>query len=83
MASRFIAENHGGPTLRYALLFGMAFHFLASEPRTAPRVAFAGRTVLRLGVALLGMRIGLEDILALDFLPIVTALAAMTAAGFS
>ena len=41
-----------------ALLFGLALNFLGEEgARAAPGLAFAGRHVLRLGVALLGLRI--------------------------
>jgi uncharacterized membrane protein YadS len=29
LASTFISDHYGGPTLLYALLFGMAFHFLS------------------------------------------------------
>ena len=40
-----------------ALLLGMAFQFLSEEGRCADGIAFTSRTVLRLGVALLGVRI--------------------------
>jgi uncharacterized integral membrane protein (TIGR00698 family) len=79
MASRFVAEHYGGPTLLYALLIGMAFNFLAGEPRTAPGVACGGRNVLRLGVGLLGVQIGLADILALGPMPVVTVVLAVAA----
>jgi len=62
IAARFIAEHYGGPTLLFALLFGMAFAFLGDEGRAAPGIAWSGKAVLRLGVALLGARIGLEEL---------------------
>jgi len=65
MAAVFVSDHYGGPTLLYALLLGIAFNFLAKEPRTAPGIEFAARQVLRVGVALLGARIGLEQIGAL------------------
>lgn len=55
-AATFIAEHYGGPQLLYALLFGIAFNFLAAEPKTGPGIEFAARQVLRFGVALLGAR---------------------------
>ena len=62
IASSFIAENRGGPTLLYALLLGMALNGVAMEGNAKPGVDFAARRVLRFGVALLGARITLEQI---------------------
>ncbi|TCO81195.1 putative integral membrane protein (TIGR00698 family) [Plasticicumulans lactativorans] len=62
MAAAFIADHYGGPTLLYALLLGMAFHFLSEEGRCVAGVEFASRSVLRFGVALLGARITLGQI---------------------
>ena len=62
LASTFISEHYGGPQFLYALLFGMAFNFLAAEPRTAPGIDLAAKRVLRFGVALLGARITVGQI---------------------
>ena len=67
LAASFVAGLHNGPQLLYALLFGVCFHFMSSEPRTAPGIEFCGRTVLRIGVALLGARITLAQIAALGW----------------
>ncbi len=66
-AASFIVGTHGGPLILIALLLGMTFHFLADEPRFAPGLAFASQTVLRIGVALLGARITLEQIVGLGW----------------
>jgi uncharacterized integral membrane protein (TIGR00698 family) len=71
MASVFISDHHGGPTLLYALLLGMAFHSVVAGTNSALGVNFCSKTVLRVGVALLGARIGLEQINALGWSPIV------------
>lgn len=75
MAAVFVSDHYGGPTLLYALLLGIAFNFLAQEPRTAPGIEFSARRVLRVGVALLGARIGLEQIgdLGADVIGLVVA----------
>ena len=65
LAATFVSARYGGPQLLYALFFGIAFNFLASDPRTQAGIQFAARTVLRVGVALLGARISLEQIAAL------------------
>lgn len=62
LATTFIADHYGGPTLLYALLFGMSLHFLSEEGRCIQGIEFAARTVLRLGVALLGVRMTLEQV---------------------
>lgn len=70
LATTFIADHYGGPTLLYALLFGMTLNFLTEEGRCLPGVDFSSRTVLRLGVALLGVRITLEEVAALGIGPV-------------
>jgi uncharacterized integral membrane protein (TIGR00698 family) len=62
IASTFIADHRGGPTLLYALLLGMALNPVAAEGRAKPGVDFVARSVLRFGVALLGARITIDQI---------------------
>ncbi|MFU2325779.1 YeiH family protein [Pseudomonas sp. NFX98] len=78
MASAFIADHYGGPTLLYALLFGMACHFLSEHSRCLPGIEFASRTLLRIGVALLGARITLEQIGALGWQTVLAAVFAVS-----
>lgn len=67
LAASFVAASQGGPSVLYALLLGMAFNFLASDIRFAEGIAFSARSILRIGVALLGGRITLEQISALGW----------------
>lgn len=67
LAASFVAALHNGPPMLYALLFGTAFHYQSSEERTAAGVDFSSRTLLRLGVGLLGARITLEQIAGLGW----------------
>ncbi len=76
MCAQFVSEHYGAPAMLMALLFGIAFHFLAEEGRCVPGIAFASRTVLRLGVALLGARISVELLIGLG-----PALIALVVAG--
>ena len=62
LASTFLSEHDGGPQLLYALLIGLAFHFIHGNPQAKPGIEFCGRTVLRVGVALLGVRITLNQV---------------------
>ena len=67
LAATFVAGLHGGPQLLYALFFGVCFHFLSEEPSTRAGIDFCARSVLRVGVALLGARITVAQIAALGW----------------
>lgn len=59
--AQFLSEHYGAPAMLLALLLGLALNFLAEDgTRTAPGIAVTARTVLRLGVALLGARISVD-----------------------
>lgn len=66
-AATFLSEHYGASTMLFALLIGMAFNFLSSEGRCALGIAFASKTLLRLGVALLGLRVTIAEISDLGF----------------
>ncbi|MGB9110197.1 MAG: putative sulfate exporter family transporter [Telluria sp.] len=70
-AATFLSEHYGAPVMLFALLLGMALHFLASEGACKPGIEFTARTVLRLGVALLGLRLTLGQMAALGVKPVV------------
>ena len=61
-AATFVSDHHGGPTLLYALLFGMALNSLIEGSSAKPGVEYTSKSILRIGVALLGVRIGLDQI---------------------
>jgi uncharacterized integral membrane protein (TIGR00698 family) len=68
-AASFLSEHYGAPVMLFALLVGMGLNFLSGEGPCKAGIEFTARTVLRLGVALLGMRITLEQIAALGWKP--------------
>lgn len=76
LAATFVSHLQGGPQLLYALLLGVAFHYLSHEARTKPGIEFSGRTVLRLGVGLLGARITAAQIVGLGWGTALTVIAA-------
>lgn len=67
LAATTVSHLHGGPTLLYSLLFGVALHHLSKDPMTRRGIEFCSSTVLRLGVGLLGARITAQQILALGW----------------
>ena len=76
VAAMFLAEHYGAPVMLFALLLGMALNFLTQpeaggqKNRSAAGIDFTAKAVLRLGVALLGLRITLDQVLALGWQPI-------------
>lgn len=60
LAAKFLSEHYGAPAMLLALLLGIALHFLAEEGKCVAGVMFAGSSLLRIGVALLGARISVE-----------------------
>jgi len=70
MAAISLAEHYGASALLFALLLGMAMNFLSTEGRCVPGIQFSASTLLRIGVALLGVRITLAQVTALGAGPI-------------
>ena len=68
-AASFLGEHYKAPVLLFALLLGLAMNFLSSGP-CAPGIEFAARNLLRVGVALLGLRITLGQVVALGWGPV-------------
>lgn len=75
-ASKFISAHYGAPAMLMALMFGISMNFLSDHPKCSEGIAFGARTVLRLGVALLGLRISFDMIGTLGW-PVVALVVAM------
>ncbi|MCY1209614.1 hypothetical protein D9M68_436340 [compost metagenome] len=76
-AAKFLSEHYGAPVILFALLLGIAMNFLTGENACAPGIAFSARTVLRWGVALLGLRITVGEIAALGWQPVAGVVASV------
>ena len=72
-AAQFLSEHYGAPTMLFALLIGMAFNFLSDDEKCRPGIAFSSSTLLKIGVALLGARVTLEQITSLGVKPLIMA----------
>ncbi|GGH58777.1 putative sulfate exporter family transporter [Frigidibacter albus] len=72
-AASFLSEHYGAPAMLFALLLGMAFNFMAADPRATPGIALSSQTVLRLGVGLLGLRLTFGDIADLGLVAVLGA----------
>ena len=62
LAAQWLSEHYKAPVMLFALLLGMAVNFTGDDPRCRPGIDFAARQILRIGVALLGMRITFDQV---------------------
>ena len=76
-AANFLAEHYEAPLMLFALLLGMALNFLAQNDACKPGIEFTSRSLLRIGVALLGIRITFEQIAALGWQPVALVVGAV------
>lgn len=71
VAATFLSDHYGAPVMLFALLLGMAFHFLSEDGSCAIGVDFAAKALLRFGVGLLGLRLGLAEVMSLGLTPVI------------
>jgi uncharacterized integral membrane protein (TIGR00698 family) len=67
ITATFLSEHYNAPVMLFALLLGIAFHFLMETPGCADGVEFSGRQLLRIGIGLLGVRITFADLSSLGW----------------
>jgi uncharacterized integral membrane protein (TIGR00698 family) len=70
-AASFLAQSYGAPVMLLALLIGMALHGVAAQSDCARGSDFASRTLLRWGVALMGLRLDIQDVSVLGWGPVI------------
>lgn len=64
-AAMFLSQHYGAPQMLFALLLGIAMHFLMDYDKCVPGINFSSKTILRIGVSLLGFRITVDQIMSL------------------
>lgn len=74
MAAAFLGSHYKGSMLLFALLLGLSLHFVSEDKRCTPGIQFASSTMLRLGVALLGLRLTIEHVVTLGWQTVVALL---------
>ena len=77
LAAMFLGKHYGAPVLLFALLLGMALNFLSHGTRAQEGIEFTARQVLRLGVALLGLRLTVGEVAALGWTPVLAIVVAV------
>ena len=76
-AAGLIATLTSGPIMLFALLLGIAMNFLGKRAEFDAGIAFTAKFILRMGVALLGLKITLGDVASLGWGPMLLVLAAV------
>jgi uncharacterized integral membrane protein (TIGR00698 family) len=76
-AATFLSQHYVVPVMLVALLLGMAMNFLSTDGRCTAGIDFTARTVLRFGVALLGLRITVWQMAELGPWPVALVVAAV------
>lgn len=71
MAAQFLAKSYQAPVMLFALLLGISFNFLTETEACQKGIEFCSKKFLRIGVVLLAVRITLDDIMSLGYLPII------------
>lgn len=77
LAAFTLANQYGAPVMLFALLLGMAISFLGDDKRCEPGITFCSKTVLRTGVALLGLRVSTANLLEIGWPPVLLVVAAV------
>ncbi len=77
MAAAFLGGHYKGSMLLFALLLGLALHFISDDKRCAAGIQFASSTVLRIGVALLGLRLTIDHVVTLGWQTVVALMVAV------
>jgi uncharacterized integral membrane protein (TIGR00698 family) len=70
-AAGFLAQSYGAPVMLLALLIGMSLHGVAEKSESARGLGFASQTLLRWGVALMGLRLDVQDVSVLGWMPVI------------
>ena len=60
VAAQFVSDHYGAPAMLMALLMGIALNFISQDRNCQAGIEFSARTILRLGIALLGLRVSFE-----------------------
>jgi uncharacterized integral membrane protein (TIGR00698 family) len=62
LAATYLSDHYHAPPVIFALLLGMALNALAGESKYKPGIDISARSLLRLSVALLGLRITFSQV---------------------
>lgn len=65
LAAGYLSDHYHAPLTLMALLVGLALNFLSADRRLLPGLGFASRTLLRIGIVMVGARVTFGQMIAL------------------
>ena len=78
LAALFLSQHYAAPAMLFALLLGIALSFVYQKKPCTEGIEFTACHVLRVGVALLGFRIALNDLVSMGWKTTVLLVVAIT-----
>lgn len=78
VAAMFLSEHYRASAMLFALLLGMSLNFLSQEGKCVEGIQTSATLVLRIGVALLGLRISVAQVAELGLYTVLLVVAAVT-----
>ncbi len=78
VAAMFLSEHYRASAMLFALLLGMSLNFLSQEGKCVEGIQTSATLVLRIGVALLGLRISVGQVADLGLYTVLLVVAAVT-----
>jgi len=78
-AATFLSQHYGAPVMLFALMLGLAMNFLADDGPCVAGIQWTAQHVLRIGVALLGLRITAAQVAQMGWHPILMVVATVAA----
>ncbi len=78
VAATFLSEHYRASAMLFALLLGMSLNFLSQEGKCVEGIQTSATLVLRIGVALLGLRISVGQVADLGLYTVLLVVAAVT-----
>lgn len=79
MAALFLSATYQAPVMLFALLLGMSANFVYEQEGCQPGIDLCAATLLRLGVALLGVSIFIEDVQSIGWPSLLVVVGALFA----
>ena len=67
LVALFLSQYYAAPSMLFALLLGIAMSFLYQQEKCIAGIEFTACHILRIGVALLGFRIALSDLVTMGW----------------
>ncbi|WP_286264910.1 YeiH family protein [Thalassotalea atypica] len=77
LSALFLSQHYGAPAMLFALLLGIALSFLYENNTCKAGIEFTASSILRIGVALLGLRIAFDDLMSLGLSTIIILISAV------